>query len=119
MTRLGEDENKEGGGRLDTAPPEETQAPLPPEGVVHAKLTTSDVTGMSVSVTKKYNLPFPVCHVEAGAWETRLIDSRDPGPILRGMLSLDLLKLEGGRGGGIGMTLLAITAHRRAAQTAL
>lgn len=87
---------------------------------MHAKLTTSDITGMSVSVTEKYNLPFPVCHVEVGAWETRLIDSRDPGPILHGMPSLDLLKLEGGRGGGVGVTLLLATAaHRRAAQTAL
>lgn len=58
--------------------------------------------------------------MEVGARETHLIDSRDPGPILHGMLSLDRLKLEGGRGGGVGMTLLLATAaHRRDAQTAL
>lgn len=46
-----------------------------------------------------------MCHVEVGAWETHLIDSRDPGPILHSMLGLDLLNLEG-RGGGVGMTLI-------------
>lgn len=58
--------------------------------------------------------------MEVGAWETHLIDSRDPGPILHGMLSLERLKLEGGHGGGVGMTrLLATAAHRRATETAL
>lgn len=37
----------------------QTQARLPPESVVYVKLRTSDIT----SVTKKYNLPFPVTHV--------------------------------------------------------
>lgn len=46
------------------------------------------------------------CVTCVDAWETHLIDSRDPGPILHGMLSLDLLKLEGESGEGVGLALL-------------
>lgn len=37
-----------------------------------------------------------------------MIDSRDPGPVLHGVLSLELLKLEGGSGGGVGTALLSL-----------
>jgi len=117
MTRFGEDGKEEGGG-LDTAPFEQTQALLPPEGVVHAKSTTSDLSGMS-QLPKSTTCPSQCVMWKLVPGKTHLIDSRDPGPVLHGMLSLDLLNLEG-RGGGVGMTLLllATAAHRRTTQTA-
>lgn len=51
-----------------------------------------------------------------------MIDSRDPGPILHGVMSLDLSKLEGRSGRGVGtapLTRPASAAHRRTAETAL
>lgn len=53
-----------------------------------------------------------------------MIDSRDPGPILHGVMSFDLLKLEGKSGRGLGTAPLICPAsaahtHRRMAETAL
>lgn len=50
-----------------------------------------------------------------------MIDSRDPGPILHGMMSLDLLKLEGRSGRRVGiapLVPLVMAAHRRTAEAA-
>lgn len=89
---------------------------------MYVKLRASDITGRS-QIQKSPIRPSPCVGVDIGAWETHLIDSRDPGPILHGLMSLELLKLEGRSGRGFGTAPLtpplAKAAHRRTAQTVL